>query len=125
MGLSIMQDYTDNVTCFDKAFLTKCIFKGMTLSAIAREMNVATSTVSYYVGQLYSGYGVKTRNDFVVKVLGQIIQNYKQVISVKNTKIVELENKTDEILSILKGISTSAKNPIVLDYWISESKKFI
>ena len=111
--------------CFNQSLLTKCIFKGMTLKQTAREMGCAISTVSYYLNQLYAKYNAKTRNEFQLNVLAKIINSYKETINRKNERIVALENEVDEARNILSGINSGIENPIVFDYWINESKKFI
>ena len=105
--------------------VAKFIFKGMTISQMAKSLCCAQSTISYHINLLYSKYKVKSRHDFILKVFGEIIENYKRMIEIKNNKISNLEREMDEIKNILNLLSDNRNDPSIFDYWAQEAKKYI
>lgn len=105
--------------------IAKCILKGMTISQIAKKMCCSHSAVSYQINILYSKYNSKSRNDFILRVFSEIIDNYKKQIEQKNERIRALESDMEEVRNILFLLSTNRNNPGVFDYWAQEGKKYI
>lgn len=105
--------------------IAKCIFKGMTITQMAKSLHCAKSTISYQINILYQKYRAKSRHDFILKVFGEIIENYKKMVEEKNDRIFTLEREIEEIKNILQILSCNRNNPSVFDYWSQETKKFL
>ena len=101
------------------------LFQGLTISQIARKMHCASSTVSYQLSLLYAKYGVNTRSEFLVKIYSDIIDNYKNLINLKDTRILSLEHKLSLIKNVLSSLLNNQANPGIFDYWASEAKRHL
>ncbi|MBR3605887.1 MAG: hypothetical protein IKL52_07650 [Candidatus Gastranaerophilales bacterium] len=101
------------------------LFQGLTISQIARKMHCASSTVSYQLSLLYAKYGVNTRSEFLVKIYSDIIDNYKNLINLKDTRILSLEHKLSLIKNVLSSLLNNQTNPGIFDYWASEAKRHL
>lgn len=120
-----MQNTIDGNQSNEQLQIAKCIFKGMTISQMSKLLNCAKSTISYQINLLYQKYKAKSRHDFILKVFGEIIENYKRIVQEKNDRIYSLEREIEEIRNILKLLSCNRNNLSVFDYWIQEAKKFL
>lgn len=105
--------------------LVKCIFQGMTIPQIAQNMCCSQSCISYHLNQLYSKYKAKGRNEFVLNVFGEIIDNYKNTISQKEESETSLQKQIENSKKILKGLILNKKNPELFEYWSLEAQKFL
>ena len=77
----------DNKLSSSESLIVKCIFKGMTIAQIAKQIHCSQSCVSYHLNSLYTKYKAKNRNEFILSVFGEIIDNYKSLIDLKNSKL--------------------------------------
>ena len=59
-------------------------------------MHCATSTISYQLSLLYAKYGVNTRAEFLTKIYGDIIENYKNILDYKENLIL-VQGKTENL----------------------------
>ena len=105
--------------------IVKCIFKGMSIAQIAKEMYCSQSCVSYHINSLYSKYNAKTRSEFILSVFGEIIDNYKSLIDLKNSKILYLASQNVKLKKIIQGLLNYNNKSDDLEYWSSEAKKYI
>lgn len=109
----------------EQRLIVKCIFKGMTISEIAQKMCCSDSTVSYQINLLYAKYKAKNRSEFMLSVFSGIIDDYKKLLSQKIEENLVFQKESDEIKNILYFIAQNRDNPIALDYWIQETKKYL
>ena len=83
--------------------ITKCIFEGLTIALIAGKMNYSQSTVANRMNTLFKKYCAKTRIQFVMGVMGEIIEVNKTTIAQKNDEIKKLEEKLFKTQSVLSS----------------------
>lgn len=105
--------------------IVKCIFRGMSITQIAKVIGCSTSCVSYNINSLYEKYKAKTRSDFILSVFGQIVDRYKSLIKLKNAKISYLSNKNKQLQEILLKLLDHKNNSDTYEYWVSEAKKLL
>ena len=58
-------------------------------------------------------------------VFREIIENYKKLLVDKVEETLLAKKELDEIKNIIFSIAKNRDNPVVLDYWICESKKYL
>ncbi|MBQ4646492.1 MAG: helix-turn-helix transcriptional regulator [Candidatus Gastranaerophilales bacterium] len=105
--------------------IVKCIFKGMTIAQIAKEMYCSQSCVSYHISSLYAKYKAKTRSEFILSVFGEIMDKYKSLIDLKNSKIIYLNKQNINIKKILEGLIINQENKEAFEYWVLQAQKYI
>ncbi len=125
MELGEMRKNATIVRTDEQNEILEYLFQGFTISQIARKMHCATSTISYQLSLLYAKYGVNTRAEFLTKIYGDIIENYKNMVSLKDTRILSLEHKLSLIKNVLSSLLNNQTNPGVFDYWATEAKRHL
>lgn len=103
--------------------LIKHIFQGMTIPQIAQSMCCSQSCVSYHLKQLYTKYNVKTRNEFILAVMGDILENYKTQVFDKDEKQYLLNQQNKVIKKILSGLILNKDKSEYFEYWVQEARK--
>lgn len=116
---------TDGKLSINQSLIVKCIFKGMSIAQIAKQIHCSQSCVSYHIKALYKKYKAKTRSEFILSVFGEIIDNYKSLIDLKNSKITYLLTLNTKLKKILFNLTKDTKNSDTQEYWISEAKKIL
>lgn len=125
MELGEMKKNTVVVRSDEQNEILECLFQGLTISQIARKMHCSPSTISYQLSLLYAKYNVTSRAEFLVKIYSDIIDNYKNLISLKDTRILSLEHKLSLIKNVLSSLLLNQTNPGVFDYWATEAKRHL
>ena len=109
----------------NQSLIVKYIFKGMTIAQIAKQIHCSQSCVSYHINSLYVKYKAKTRSEFILSVFGEIIDNYKSLIDLKNSKIAYLLDQNAKLKNILSNLMIWDKKSDTHEYWVSEAKKYL
>ena len=122
MELGNMYDINDDKIVSEQKIITRCIFRGFTISQIANVLHCSNSTVSNRLSDLFKKYHAKNRFEFVLSILGEIIRNNKLIIEEKSSEIIELKVKYDELISILSNIIKYKNNKKNFEYWMNEAK---
>ena len=65
----------------------------LTIAQIAKKMNYSQSTVANRMNSLFRQYSSKTRMEFVMSVLGEIIQNNKTNLEAQEERLKCLEKE--------------------------------
>lgn len=125
MELGEMRKNTAIVRTDEQNEILECLFQGLTISQIARKLHCSPSTISYQLSLLYAKYNVNNRAEFLVKIYGDIIENYKNMVNLKDTKILSLEHKLSIIKNVLSSLLKNQTNPGVFDYWATEAKRHL
>ncbi|MBR5304032.1 MAG: ArsR family transcriptional regulator [Candidatus Gastranaerophilales bacterium] len=120
-----MSDKAKDKLSENQSLIVKCVFKGMTIAQIAKKIHCSQSSISYHLNILYSKYKAKTRNEFILSVFGEIIDNYKSLIDLKNSKIEYLFAQNNKLKKILNNLTNKNNTSDMQEYWISEAKKYI
>jgi len=89
--------------------LTKCIFAGLTIKQIAKQLGCSKSAVSYKMTKLFQIYNTNTRLDFVMAVFGEILNKTKKELKEKDELIKQLNEELDRCKII------SFQNEIIKD----------
>jgi len=105
--------------------LVKCIFKGMTIPQMAEKICCSQSSVSYHLNQLYTRYKAKNRNEFILTIFGEIIDNYKTTITDKEVKEFFLKKEIEILKKVLKNLIINKKNSELFEYWTLEAQKYL
>ena len=114
---------TDEKLSENQSLIVKCIFKGMTIAQIAKQIHCSQSCVSYHISSLYEKYKAKTRSEFILTVFAQIVDNYKSLIDLKNSKVTYLLAQNNKLKKILANLLDDEKTPDDHNYWVLEAKK--
>lgn len=109
----------------DQVRIAKFIFKGLTIAQMAKELNCSQSAVSYRMNSLLKKYNSKSRFDFILSVLGEIIDNHKQKLDHEVNCNVFLKMRNRKANEILSGIVNSKPNSEGSIYWLLEAKKYL
>lgn len=109
----------------NQSLIVKCIFKGMTIAQIAKKIHCSQSCISYHINSLYAKYKSKNRSEFILSVFSEIIDNYKSLIDLKNSKISYLLSQNSKLKKIISSLIIYEKNSSTHDYWVSEAKKYL
>ena len=125
MELSIMLKKVKDKLSNNQSLIVKCIFKGMTIAQIAKQIHCSQSCVSYHINSLYAKYNAKNRSEFILSVFSEIIDNYKSLIDLKNSKISYLLAQNSKLKKILSNLSDMEKNSDTREYWVLEAQKYL
>lgn len=120
-----MSKKQDDKLSENQSLIVKCIFKGMTIAQIAKQIHCSQSCVSYHINSLYTKYKAKTRSEFILSVFNEIVDNYKSLIDLKNSKIIYLSAQNAKLKNILSNLVLWEKNPDTYKFWVSEAKKYL
>ena len=99
-----MKKNYQNFILEEQKIITKYIFEGLSSSEIANKLNYSTSTISNRINQLFKKYKVKTRLEFVISLLGEIIKNYKHNLKIAKRENIELEKEKSQLKAIIREI---------------------
>ncbi len=102
--------------------ITKCIFQGLTIAQIAKKLCCSQSTVSNRMNTLFEKYNAKTRFEFVLGVMGEIVRNNKLILKEHAYEIEDLKSKVDDLTTILTNIIVNKNNKESFEYWINEAQ---
>lgn len=117
-----MYDFSKDKHAIEHKLITKCIFQGLTIAQIADKMHCSQSTVSNRMSTLFEKYNAKTRFEFVLGVLGEIIRNNKIVVEQNSCEIEDLKSQLEDLTSILTNIILNMNNKESFEYWIKAAK---
>lgn len=104
MEIELMKKNYQNFILEEQKIITKYIFEGLSSSEIANKLNYSTSTISNRINQLFKKYKVKTRLEFVISLLGEIIKNYKHNLKIAKRENIELEKEKSQLKAIIREI---------------------
>lgn len=102
--------------------ITKYIFQGLTIAQIAKKLSCSQSTVSNRMNTLFEKYHARTRFEFVLGVLGEIIRNNKLILREHTYEIEDLKSQLEDLTTILTNIILNKNNKKSFDYWIGEAQ---
>ncbi len=102
--------------------ITKYIFQGLTTSEIALKMNCSRSTIANRMTALFEKYSAKTRFEFILGVLGEIVRNNKFRVDRKKRQIKQLQKEKEMLYGILRNIIINKNNKNKFDFWINEAE---
>lgn len=117
-----MKDPVKNKITLEHKIITKCIFQGLTIAQIAHVLHCSRSTVSNRMAALFEKYNAKTKFEFVLGVLGEIVRNNKLNLEESEYKIEDLGQRLEDLTSILKNIILNKNNKESFEYWIKTAK---
>ena len=104
MEIELMKKDYQNFILEEQKIITKYIFEGLSSAQIAKKLNYSTSTISNRINSLFAKYKVKTRLEFVISILGEIIKIYKQNLKNSKKEISELQKEKNRLKSIILDI---------------------
>ncbi|MBQ8847473.1 MAG: hypothetical protein IJ003_00845 [Candidatus Gastranaerophilales bacterium] len=110
---------------FEHKCITKFIFQGLTIAQIAKKMNYSQSTVANRMNSLFRQYSSKTRMEFVMSVLGEIIQNNKTNLEAQEERLKCLEKEIAQSKEILSGLIKNLDNKENKEYWFKMAADFL
>lgn len=118
MELRIMKNSLSNRLEAQNRFVAKCLIKGMTISQIAQRLDCSTSTVSNRIKKILAKYNAKSRGEFILNVLAEIIKKDREKLEIKDDKL----NKYYQIFSQLNELK---ENKDKLQAYVSRLTKFL
>ncbi len=86
----------------EHGIVAKLIFKGYKIDEIAKELNYSKSTVRNRINDLFKKYNAKNMVDFILGVMGEIIENNKILIAAQEEKIRSMSQKIEKLEGELK-----------------------
>ena len=104
--------------------IAKLIFLGLSNVQMAKKLNCSLSTVAYRSSKLFEKYGVKSKKDFIIEVLGEVLETNKQSLFEVSNELDLLKEKTSVLKEIILGLLTSYNNEKYA-YWLNQAKKHI
>ncbi len=102
--------------------ITKCIFQGLTISQIAKKLDCSQSTVSNRMAVLFAKYNAKTRFEFILGVLGEIVRTNKVTLENNRIQMKEMQKQMDLMYTILKNIILNKNDNEKFEFWIKKAK---
>lgn len=117
-----MSKKSDGKLSENQSKIVKCIFKGLSLAQIAKEMFCSQSCISYHVNSLYAKYNAKNRSEFILSVFSEILDNYKSLLDLKNSKIAYLVAQNKKLKRVILGLLENKNKSDAFEYWASEAK---
>ncbi len=103
MDCHIMKKNLKQELLNERKLIAKCIFRGLTIAQIAKVLNYSSSTVSNRMTELFRAYNAKTRNEFIIKAFGEIIENKSMLLEEKNKKIERLSKEIERLKTIISN----------------------
>lgn len=97
-------------TMRENKLITKCIFHGLTTAQIARLLNYSQSTVSKRLAGLFDKYSAKTRCEFILGVLGEVIDKNNLTLDAKRLEVDILNEKIDALKSLFGKMKKNKDN---------------
>lgn len=120
-----MPKITNKKLLNEQSFITKCIFKGMSNEQIAKELKYSTSTISNRMTVLFKKYNAKTRFEFVLGILAEVIKNHKNIINKTEDEIERLNERIEKAETILLNIIKSENDRQSTKIWIKNAQKYL
>lgn len=103
--------------------ITSLVLKGMSNTEICDKLNYSRSSVASKINNLFKNFGAKNRISFVITVLGKIIKNKKNEISILEEIKESLKKENEQLKNILKNIVKYQNKKNNLKYWLQEASK--
>ena len=125
MELRIMNQNFEKRLSREHKFITKYIFEGLTIAQIASKLNYSESTVANRMNSLFKKYNVKTRIEFIMNVMGEVIKMSKMQLEKAEIENIELKEKITANEKIISKIISSASNQKKLDEALCEASRII
>ena len=125
MELRIMKKDYEARLSREYKFITKCIFEGLTIAQIAAKLNYSQSTVANRLNTLFKRHSAKTRIEFIMSVVGQIIDTYKTQIYLSDEKINKLQTDLFKTKKLLSSLINSLSNKTLCEKITLEVKEFL
>ena len=104
--------------------IVKFIFKGLTVTQMANELNCSRSNVSYHIKTLYKKYRATSRSEFILSVFGKILDTHKTTILKLKAENEKYFNENEDLKKLIYNLLLNRKNPENLRFWLSEIKKY-
>ena len=120
-----MRKNNEDKLSYEHKVITKCIFEGLTIAQIAMKMNYSQSTVANRLNALFKKYSAKTRIEFVLGVVGEVIDGYKNKLSERNVEITVLKDKLYKTQKALTAFINSVNNKPELEKIAREAKEML
>lgn len=124
MELRIMSKRKIKKIEIEQKRIAKLIFLGLSNVQMAKKLNCSLSTVAYRSSKLFEKYGVKSKKDFIIEVLGEVLETNKQSLFEVSNELDLLKEKTNTLKEIILGLLTSYNNEKYA-YWLNQAKKHI
>ena len=119
-----MKQNSENKFSQQHSQLVKYIFQGLTIPQIAKNMYCSESCVSYHLKQLYEKYKVKTRSEFILSIVTEILENYKIQVFEKETQEEILNKENEKFKKIMSGLILNKNKSEHFEYWVQEARKY-
>ena len=105
--------------------LTKSIFEGQSIFKMSKILNCSKSAVSYKMSKLFERYNVSTRIDFIIVVLGIVLDKTKQKLNIEIQKTYKLNELLDSQSIILGNLIINKNDKNKMDFWLKKAEEFI
>lgn len=122
MELRNMNEIINEKISKEHKIITKCIFQGLTISQIAKKLDCSQSTVSNRMAVLFAKYNAKTRFEFILGVLGEIVRTNKVTLENNKIQMKEMQKQMDLMYTILKNIILNKNDNEKFEFWIKKAK---
>ena len=110
MELRIMRKNLEQKLSQEHKVITKCIFEGLTIAQIAAKLSYSQSTVANRLNTLFKKYSAKTRIEFILAVVGEVIDGYKTKLFVASDEIDKLKSELHKTKKTLLSLVNSVNN---------------
>lgn len=103
--------------------IASLVLEGMSNTEISDKLGYSRSSVAYKINNLFKNFGAKNRINFIINVLGKIIEKKKNdIYTLENTK-QNLTNENQQLKYIIGNILKYQNKKNNLKYWLQEASK--